>query len=115
MTKTGFRLPASRVRTDDVTHGERWLGYLVGPAGALLFNAVLATYLNVFYTDVLKLTGVWGGAFLMIFPIVSKIIDAVTNVIMGALSSPICFISSGASSITPISKFVYSFQFSRNG
>ena len=25
--------------------------------GALLFNAVLATYLNVFYTDVLKLTG----------------------------------------------------------
>ena len=85
MTKTGFRLPASRVRTDDVTHGERWLGYLVGPAGALLFNAVLATYLNVFYTDVLKLTGVWGGAFLMIFPIVSKIIDAVTNIVMGQI------------------------------
>ena len=85
MTKTGFRLPASRVHTDDVTHGERWLGYLVGPAGALLFNAVLATYLNVFYTDVLKLTGVWGGAFLMIFPIVSKIIDAITNIVMGQI------------------------------
>ena len=85
MTKTGFRLPASRVHTDDVTHGERWLGYLVGPAGALLFNAVLATYLNVFYTDVLKLTGVWGGAFLMIFPIVSKIIDAITNIAMGQI------------------------------
>ena len=85
MEKTGFRLPAGRVRTENVTRGDKWLGYLVGPAGALLFNAVLATYLNVFYTDVLKLTGVWGGAFLMIFPIVSKVIDAITNVIMGQI------------------------------
>ena len=85
MAKTGFRLPASRVRSEHVTPGEKWLGYLVGPAGALLFNAVLATYLNVFYTDVLKLTGVWGGAFLMIFPIVSKVIDAITNIIMGQI------------------------------
>ena len=37
---------------------EKWLGYLLGPAGALLLNAVLATYLNVYYTDVLKLTTV---------------------------------------------------------
>lgn len=85
MAKSGFRLPASRVHSDHVTRGEKWLGYLVGPAGALLFNAVLATYLNVFYTDVLKLTGIWGGAFLMIFPIVSKVIDAITNVIMGQI------------------------------
>jgi len=85
MVKTGFRLPASRVRSENVTPGEKWLGYLVGPAGALLFNAVLATYLNVFYTDVLKLTGIWGGAFLMIFPIVSKVIDAITNIIMGQI------------------------------
>ena len=73
----------SRVCTDEVGRGEKWLGYLLGPAGALLLNAVLATYLNVYYTDVLKLTNVWGGAFLVIFPIVSKIIDAITNVIMG--------------------------------
>lgn len=38
---------------------------------------------NGYYTDVLKLTNVWGGLFLMIFPIVSKVIDAITNVIMG--------------------------------
>ena len=44
---------------------------------------MLATYLNVYYTDVLKLTHVWGGAFLVVFPIVSKIIDAITNVCMG--------------------------------
>lgn len=73
----------SRITKDDVTAKEKWLGYLLGPAGALLLNAVLGTYLNVYYTDVLKLTTVWGGAFLTVFPIVSKIIDAVTNVVMG--------------------------------
>lgn len=73
----------SKVHSQDVCPSEKWLGYLLGPAGALLLNAVLATYLNVYYTDVLKLTHVWGGAFLVAFPIISKIIDAVTNVVMG--------------------------------
>lgn len=79
------KIPTSRIQSADVTNSEKWLGYLAGPAGALLFNAVLSTYLNVFYTDVLKLTGVWGGLFLMIFPIASKVIDAITNVIMGQM------------------------------
>jgi len=73
----------SRVKSDEVRKSEKWLGYLLGPSGALLLNAVLATYLNVYYTDVLKLTTIWGGAFLTVFPIISKIIDAITNVIMG--------------------------------
>lgn len=73
----------SRVKSDEVKKSEKWLGYLLGPSGALLLNAVLATYLNVYYTDVLKLTTIWGGAFLTIFPIISKVIDAITNVIMG--------------------------------
>ena len=77
------RLFQSRIHTEDVKPAEKWLGYLLGPSGALLLNAVLATYLNVYYTDVLKLTGLWGGAFLVVFPIISKIIDAVTNVVMG--------------------------------
>lgn len=76
-------LMKTRITGDNVTGKERWLGYLVGPAGALLLNAVLGTYLNVYYTDVLKLTTLWGGAFLAIFPIISKIIDAITNIIMG--------------------------------
>ena len=75
----------SKVTSEKVTGKEKWLGYLFGPAGALLLNAVLATYLNVYYTDVLKLGGLWGGAFLVIFPIVSKIIDAITNVVMGQI------------------------------
>ena len=86
MRKSFFsRLPASKIRSADVTGKEKWLGYLLGPAGALLLNAVLATYLNVYYTDVLNLTPLWGGLFLTLFPIVSKIIDAVTNVVMGQI------------------------------
>lgn len=77
------RIFNSRVHSKNVTGKEKWLGYLLGPCGALLLNAVLATYLNVYYTDVLKLTTVWGGAFLIVFPVVSKIIDAITNVVMG--------------------------------
>lgn len=73
----------SRVHSKNVTGKEKWLGYLLGPCGALLLNAVLATYLNVYYTDVLNLTTVWGGAFLIVFPVVSKIVDAITNVVMG--------------------------------
>ena len=83
MKTTTHKLPSSRIRSENVTAKEKWLGYLLGPAGALLLNAVLATYLNVYYTDVLKLTGVWGGAFLVVFPIISKIVDAITNVAMG--------------------------------
>lgn len=79
------RLPASCVRSEAVSRREKWLGYLIGPAGALFLNAVLGTYLNVYYTDVLGLTGVWGGAFLVVFPIASKIIDAITNLVMGAV------------------------------
>lgn len=80
-----LRLPKTRISNAQVTAKEKWLGYLLGPAGALLLNAVLGTYLNVYYTDVLGLTGLWGGAFLGLFPIVSKIIDAVTNLVMGQI------------------------------
>ena len=78
-------LPKSKITGDAVSPKEKWLGYLVGPAGALLLNAVLGSYLNVYYTDVLNLTGVWSGSFLALFPIISKAIDAVTNLIMGQI------------------------------
>lgn len=79
------RLPATRITQEKVKPKEKWLGYLIGPMGALLLNAALGSYLNVYYTDVLKLTSAWGGAFLAVFPIISKIIDAVTNVVMGQI------------------------------
>jgi Na+/melibiose symporter and related transporters len=75
----------SRIKSKSVTKKEQYLGYLMGPCGALLLNAVLGTYLNIYYTDVLNLTSVWGGLFLVLLPIESKIINAVTNVIMGSI------------------------------
>ena len=78
-----MKLPRSLVTAPEVTKKEKWLGYLLGPAGALLLNAVLNTYLNVYYTDVLKLKGLWSGMFLFVFPIASKVIDAITNIVMG--------------------------------
>ena len=83
MKRLNSPLLNSRVRGDSVTNSEKWLGYLLGPAGALLLHAVLAPYLHVSYTDVLNLTPLWGGMFLTVFPILSKVIDAVTNVVMG--------------------------------
>ena len=77
------KLPKSLIDSEDVKGPEKFLGYLIGPAGALLLNAVLGVYLNVFYTDVLNLTSIWGGLFLTIFPIISKVIDGVTNIVMG--------------------------------
>ena len=73
----------SKIRSQNVSGKERWLGYMVGPCGALLFSAVMGTYLNVYYTDVLHFNELGLGPFLVIFPIISKIIDAITNVIMG--------------------------------
>jgi len=75
----------SRIKSESVTKKEQYFGYLLGPCGALLLNAVLATYLNIYYTDVLNLTSVWGGLFLVLLPIESKIINAVTNFIMGSI------------------------------
>lgn len=73
----------SKVKTEDISKKEQLLGYLIGPAGALLLNAVLGTYLNVYYTDVLKMTNIWGGLFLVLFPILSKVFDVLVNISMG--------------------------------
>ena len=79
------RIFDSRVKTDKVGAKEKIFGYLIGPIGPALVNAVLASYLNVYYTDALGLTLVWGGLFLLIFPIVSKIANAAVNLWVGKL------------------------------
>ena len=73
----------SKIKSPDVTAKEKLLGYLFGPMGALLLNAVMNSYINVYYTDVLKLTGVAGGVFLAVFPLMSRILDAGANVLVG--------------------------------
>lgn len=78
------RMFDSRIRSKNVEAKEKWIGYLLGPCGALLINAIIGgTFLNQYWTDVLKIGGLWGGAFLIVFPILSKILDAITNFIMG--------------------------------
>lgn len=75
----------SRITSRNTTTKERWLGYLVGPIGAALLNAVLAVYLNVYFTDVLRLSTVWDGTFLFLFPLASTVLHVITNLLMGRI------------------------------
>ena len=75
----------SRVKSEKVTLAERMLGFFIGPVSVMLMNSILNNYLNVYYTDVIKLGSIWGGWFLTAFPIVVKLIDAFTYVVMGAV------------------------------
>ena len=75
----------SRIKSANVQNSERWVGYFLGPGGVILLNAIMSSYLNVYWTDVAKISGLWGGVFILIFPIISKIVDAFTNVIMGQI------------------------------
>ena len=75
----------SRIQSANVHNSERWIGYFLGPGGVILLNGIMASFLHVYWTDVAKISGLWGGAFVLIFPIISKIIDAITNVIMGQI------------------------------
>ena len=72
----------SRIKSANTKASEIWLGYFAGPM--LLYMAyysIAGAYLTQFYTDVLGLA----GGFLTLMPIISKVIDAITNIIMGRI------------------------------
>ncbi|MCM1412046.1 MAG: MFS transporter [Lachnospiraceae bacterium] len=72
----------SHVRSANTQGSEKALGYFFGPCFVYMaYNAIAGTYLTQFYTDVLGVTGI----FLTMMPLFSKIIDAITNVIMGRI------------------------------
>ena len=74
----------SKIKTDEIGSKERWIGFFLGPAlVATVYAAVGGSYLNSFYTDVLHLNSLAAGMFLTLMPVISKILDAITNVIMG--------------------------------
>ena len=76
----------SRIKSANVQKSEQWIGYFASPM--LLYMAyygMSGSYLNQFYVDVLKLGGVAGGMFLILLPILSKVFDAVTNLLMGMI------------------------------
>ncbi len=72
----------SKVTSFNTTKSEMWLGYFFGPCLVYMaYYAVAGTYLTQFYTDVLGMSGI----LLTMMPVFSKIVDAVTNVIMGRI------------------------------
>ena len=76
----------SRIKSANVQKSEQWIGFFASPM--LLYMAyygMSGTYLNQFYVDVLKIGGIGGGMFLVLLPILSKIFDAVTNLLMGMI------------------------------
>ena len=79
------RIFDSRIRQENIGRKERFLGYFLGPVSVVLLNSVLNNYLNVYYTDVVQLGDIWGGWFLTFFPIVVKILDALTFLLMGVI------------------------------
>lgn len=78
----------SRITSANVTKKELLLGYVAGPFGAMLLQSIVNSYFNQYLTDVLGFTvsrGAWIASFMIIFPLISKILDAITNVAMAKL------------------------------
>ena len=72
----------SRIKSANTQTSEKWFGYFFGPCLMyMVYYGVAGTYLTQFYTDVLGLSGL----FLTFFPVISKIVDAITNIVMGRI------------------------------
>lgn len=78
----------SRIKSANVHTNERLLGYVAGPFGIMMLQSIVNSYFNQYLTDVLGFTitrGIWITSFMVIFPVLSKLLDAITNVIMAKL------------------------------
>ena len=76
----------SRIKSANCTGKEMWLGYVIGPFGMLMGQSIVNSYFNQYLTDVIGFTvnrAAWIATFMVLFPILSKLVDAVTNVVMG--------------------------------
>ncbi len=72
----------SKITSANTEKKEMWLGYFFGPCLVYMaFYGLAGAYLTQFYTDVLGLSGI---VFTMM-PFFSKVIDAVTNILMGRI------------------------------
>lgn len=78
----------SRIKSANVRSSEMWLGYVFGPFGVMLMYSVVNSYYNHYLTDIIGFTasrGAWIAIFMVAFPVFTKVIDAVTNVLMSGL------------------------------
>ena len=71
-----------------------WLGYVLGVWGMMMTNSIVNSYYNQYLTDVLGFTAdkaLWIPAFMVAFPVLSKLLDAVTNLVMSKIiDSTVC-------------------------
>ena len=74
----------TRVRSANVKFPEIALGYLIGPIGGMLTSQIFVTYLNTYWTDVLHLSES-AMEFLSVFPLLSAILIAIGNFVVGML------------------------------
>jgi len=78
----------SKIKSANVQTSERILGYVVGPFGVMLLQSIVNSYFNQYLTDTLGFTvsrGMWIAGFMVVFPVFSKLLDAITNVFMAKL------------------------------
>jgi glycoside/pentoside/hexuronide:cation symporter, GPH family len=74
----------SKCRVSFPDRKEKIFGYLLGPVGAQLLYFLVATWLNVFYTDVLGLTDL-NPTFMSVFPLASGVLVVLFNLLFGYL------------------------------
>lgn len=84
----------SRIRSANTTKKEMWLGYILGVWGMMMTSSIVNSYFNQYLTDVLGFTAnkaIWIPAFMVAFPVLSKLLDAITNIIMSkVIDSTVC-------------------------
>ncbi len=78
----------TKIKSANVTGKEKWLGYVAGPFGVMLLQSIVNSYFNQYLTDTLGFTvsrGMWIAGFMVVFPVFSKLLDAITNVLMAKI------------------------------
>lgn len=76
----------SRIKTSEVGPKEMFVGYLAAPFCALISNAIFASYLNRYYSDVIGWTdGDSFGNFSALLPMISVIFVIIGNLFVGHL------------------------------
>ncbi len=75
----------SRIKSANTTRKEMWLGYVIGPYGMMVGQSIVNSYFNQYLTDIIGFTvnrAAWIATFMVLFPILSKLLDAITNLVM---------------------------------
>lgn len=78
----------SKITSANTTRKEMWLGYVLGTYGMVLTSSIVNSYYNRYLTDVLGFTadkGAWVVMFMVLFPLLSKLIDGITNIVMSKI------------------------------